>query len=76
VAHEQIEDMAEARRQRILLLRVWRAGDGGSWRAVVEDPRTGNRRGFAELAGLLAFLDDQFGDGAILRPHRARSNAD
>jgi hypothetical protein len=43
------------------LLRLWRAesGDRGVrwvWRASVEDPHTGQRRGFADLDRLFAFL--------------------
>jgi hypothetical protein len=76
VTLEQTGDGAAARPYRTLLLRVWRGGD--SWRAVVEDPRSGQRHGFADLAGLLAFLDNQFGDGATVRtedPGRCQSQA-
>ncbi len=43
------------------LLRLWRAGGGGEWRASVEDPHTGERRGFASLEALFAFLREQVG---------------
>ncbi|NOZ28129.1 MAG: hypothetical protein GXP39_08780 [Chloroflexi bacterium] len=45
------------------LLRLWRAGEGegGEWRASVEDPHTGERRGFASLEALFAFLREQVG---------------
>ena len=55
--------MAEQpRRYRAYLLRLWQAdGDDGSpvWRAALEDARTGERRGFADLARLCAFLEAQ-----------------
>jgi hypothetical protein len=39
---------------------LWQAeGDGGHvvWRAALEDARSGERHGFADLARLCAFLD-------------------
>ena len=54
--------MTEPRRYRAYLLRLWQAeGDDGRlmWRAALEDARTGKRRGFADLAGLCAFLEAQ-----------------
>ena len=46
------------------LLRLWLAGDGGQpqWRVSLEDPRTGERRGFACLAELVAFLEKEIKD--------------
>lgn len=43
------------------LLRFWQAGSGVPtvWRASLDDPRTGERKGFADLASLFAFLRDQ-----------------
>jgi hypothetical protein len=43
------------------LLRLWRVNSGHStvWHASVEDSRTGERKGFADLHGLLAFLEEQ-----------------
>ena len=40
------------------LLRLWRVSNGGQpvWRASLENTRTGERHGFADLASLLAFL--------------------
>ena len=54
--------LAEAPRYRAYLLRCWaeRGQDGTGavhWRCSLEDPHTGERRGFADLAALLAFLD-------------------
>ena len=54
--------MTEPRRYRVYLLRLWQAeGDDGrlTWRAALEDARTGERHGFADLAGLFAFLEAQ-----------------
>jgi hypothetical protein len=42
---------------RSYLLRVWLAADA-RWRATLEDVRTGERRAFATLALLLAFLEN------------------
>ena len=43
------------------LLRLWQAGNGEelTWRASLESPRTGERRGFASLEALVAFLEEQ-----------------
>jgi len=38
------------------LLRIWRTGKEGAWRASLEDPRTGKRAGFGSLEALWAFL--------------------
>ena len=48
------------RRYHAYLLRLWQTGEGepGVWRAQLEDPRTGERRGFADLASLFVFLND------------------
>lgn len=45
------------------LVRLWRASGSQSpvWRASVEDPHSGARRGFADLASLFAFLAEQTG---------------
>jgi hypothetical protein len=42
------------------LLRLWCAGssDGPSWRAVLENPHTGERHAFGNLAALYAFLEE------------------
>ena len=53
--------LGDAPRYRAYLLRCW-AEHGLSapapavWRYSLEDPHTGERRGFADLAALLAFL--------------------
>jgi len=43
------------------LLRLWQVESTGQWvwRASVEDSRTGERRGFASIDALLAFLREQ-----------------
>jgi len=43
------------------LLRLWRGDDPAvsSWRASLEDPRTGERIGFESLECLFAFLMEQ-----------------
>ena len=50
------------------MLRLWRAGEGDKpmWRASVESPHTGERRVFADLETLFAFLQErtQGGNGA------------
>jgi hypothetical protein len=53
---------------RSYLLRVWRAGNGNApeWRCSLEDTRTRERHGFADLASLLAFLEQQIEKG---QPH-------
>jgi hypothetical protein len=52
-------------RQRYLsyLLRLWQTSDGGEhvWRASLECPGTGERRGFASLKDLFDFLHAQTG---------------
>jgi hypothetical protein len=52
--------MTEPRRYRAYLLRLWQTdGDDGHpvWRASLEDARSGERRGFADLARLCTFLE-------------------
>lgn len=50
-----------ARPYRAFLLRLWlvETGDPPVWRASLEDPHTGERRGFADLARLFAYLKEQ-----------------
>jgi hypothetical protein len=49
------------RRYLSYLLRLWQASSGGEmvWRASLEDPHTGERRGFASLANLVSFLEGE-----------------
>jgi hypothetical protein len=63
--------MTEPRRYRAYLLRLWQAeGDDGRpvWRAALEDARSGERHGFANLARLCAFLE-------ALTTHRTEHDA-
>ena len=55
----------EQRRYFSYLLRLWQVDGAGAsdWRASLEDPHTGERRGFANLESLFAFLKEQTGDG-------------
>ena len=43
------------------LLRLWQVRDNNEmvWRASLEDPHSGERRGFASLEMLVAFLQEQ-----------------
>ena len=44
---------------RAYLLRLWRTPEA-RWRASLEDPHTGEKRAFANLAQLVAFLEEEF----------------
>ncbi len=44
------------------LLRLWRAGEGKSWRVMLEHVRTYERYGFSDLEGLCTFLREQMND--------------
>jgi hypothetical protein len=53
-------------RYRAYLLRCWevrtdRPGQPGAWRFRLEDVETGERRGFAGLAAVVAFLEQEVG---------------
>ena len=67
------------RQQRYLsyLLRLWQTGDGGKqiWRASLESPGTGERKGFASLKELFEFLEEQTrGRMGLPDPSGQRSN--
>jgi hypothetical protein len=54
--------MSDPRRKyEAYLLRLWQAQEGGSavWRASLESPRTGERRGFTSLVELFTFLESE-----------------
>jgi hypothetical protein len=56
--------MSSARRGYVAyLLRLWQveAEDDAPWRASLESPQTGERLGFASLADLFAFLENEIG---------------
>lgn len=67
--------MATRRRQyQAYMLRLWQvtSSDAVVWRASLEDPHTGERKGFADLESLLAFLKTQTEIGAdSSRPDRS-----
>jgi hypothetical protein len=44
------------------LLRLWRDGPGGPWRASLQDAESGERIGFADLERLFAYLRRLTGD--------------
>lgn len=54
---------SQERRYISYLLRLWRGRRAGKpvWRASLESPLTGQRLGFAHLADLFAFLEDETG---------------
>lgn len=43
---------------RAFLIRLWREGEQGPWRAEAENPHTGEHRAFADLRMLFEFLAD------------------
>jgi hypothetical protein len=49
----------EPRRYLAYMLRLWQVGSGEehTWRASLESPRTGERRGFSSLEALFNFLE-------------------
>jgi len=49
------------------LLRLWPTRSEGQWiwRASIEDPHTGQRRGFARLKDLFTYLDQETGRRAL-----------
>jgi hypothetical protein len=53
--------MDQQRRYMSYLLRLWQqsSGDLPLWRASLESPQTGKRQGFASLAELLTFLENE-----------------
>jgi hypothetical protein len=50
-------------RYRSYVLRLWEVDSAGqrAWRASLQDAHSGDRRGFADLAALMAFLAEQTG---------------
>ncbi len=50
------------------LLRLRRDSESAPWRATVENPHTGEHRGFANLRQLIAFLEAQTGEVLLSRP--------
>ncbi len=62
-----MDQLSLSRNYRIFLLTVWRDDDAVANKAVlrfsVHDPRSGQRRGFSEMEGLLAFLEARLDAG-------------
>lgn len=48
------------------LLRLWREGEDGNWRAILEDAHSEARRGFASLEALFKFLSEATGEASTL----------
>jgi hypothetical protein len=65
MAGAHTEKLVKDRKRQYLayLVRLWQAWDKGQavWRASVENAHTGERRGFAGLAELFAFLENESG---------------
>jgi len=63
----------QARRYQSYLLRMWQTSDGEEqiWRASLESPGTGERRGFANLEDLFEFLNAQADQPS---PHNTRDS--
>jgi hypothetical protein len=57
----------KSQQYRSYLLRIWQADDEDEpvWRAQIECPSTGERRGFACLQDLYRFLDEQTAAGSV-----------
>ena len=62
---DEQEKFNEGRGYRSFLLRLWQVDteDKRAWRFSLENPVTGERRGFANLGELLVFLLDEVCDG-------------
>jgi hypothetical protein len=43
---------------------LWQEGKDTNWRASLENPHTGERRGFSNLESLFAFLQTTLSEGA------------
>ena len=49
------------------LLRMWRTGSDGPWRASLEDAQTGERVGFGCLAEACSYLQARAGEATWIR---------
>ena len=74
--------MADERRYLAYLVRLWAVHHNGGvvWRASAENPHTGERRAFADLAGLFDFLLAEVAEepptpGQLEGGHAARTDA-
>jgi hypothetical protein len=71
--------MAKQQNQyRAYMLRLWQVrSDGGiAWRASLEDPHTGKRKGFVDLESLLAFLKEPLTDDTASSTAPSREKVD
>jgi hypothetical protein len=50
------------------LLRLWRENRDGPWRALLENPNTKERIGFANLNELVEFLENKTGESISFLP--------
>jgi hypothetical protein len=56
--------VSERQRYLAYMLRLWQVGEEEKvWRASLENAHSGARQGFASLNALLAFLEDETGEG-------------
>jgi len=63
-----------ARREyKAYLLRLWRENHEAAWRAMLENPNSGERAAFATLGELVAFLEDKTGE--VIRPLAVETTA-
>jgi hypothetical protein len=61
---DRVNDLKEPQpRYTSYLLRLWQTESNGEpvWRASLESVRTGQRKGFADIGSLFAFLESQVG---------------
>lgn len=49
------------------LLRFWREESGAPWRAMVEDPHTGEKRSFAAPEHLWAYLQEKLSNSREIK---------
>lgn len=58
-------------RYRAFLLRLWEEDalkpPAEAWRFSLEDPHSGQKRGFASLAALVTFLEQEMSSEAVVR---------
>lgn len=52
-------NMKDSADYQAFLLRVWREDDLSGWRALLEDPHTGQSRGFSSMKKLYEFLEEK-----------------
>ena len=60
------------------LIRLWQISSEGElvWRASLESPHTGERKGFASLDGLLDFLREQTGGASDANAEEGKRGGD